>query len=190
MKVVSLIGRPGCGKGTQIEKILKVTNWEPIKTGKLLRKRAKKGDFIGNKVEETLSQGGLIPTPLVFNIWMPKLIEVRQSEEVDGVIFDGNPRKLYEAKMLTEVFKMFEWEEVFTPIYLDISEEESRKRLKKRGRSDDNEEEIERRLSWFESDVVPVLDYYKEKGILVEMNGEQTIEGVKKDLFNILDLND
>lgn len=190
MKVVSLIGRPGCGKGTQIEKILRVTNWEPIQTGKLLRKRAKKDDFIGKKIKETLSKGGLIPTPLVFNIWMPKLIEIRQSKNSDGVIFDGNPRKLYEAKMLTEVFQMFNWGSVFTPIHLKISEEESKKRLKKRGRYDDNEREIERRLGWFQSDVIPVLDYYKEKGILVEANGEQKINEVTESLLNILNLND
>ncbi|MGM0439225.1 MAG: adenylate kinase family protein [Patescibacteria group bacterium] len=189
MKLVSFIGRPGCGKGTQAERIIKKTNWEPIYTGKLLRKRAKKDDFMGNKIEEALSEGRLIPTPMVFNIWMPKLIEFKKSGDTDGVLFDGNPRKLYEAKMLEEVFEMFEWPD-FTPIHIQISPKESRERLLKRGRADDNEKEIKRRLGWFESDVRPVLDYYAEKGILEVVDGEQTIEEVQKDIIKILGLDD
>ncbi len=189
MKLVSFIGRPGCGKGTQAERIIEKTNWKPIYTGKLLRKRAKKDDFMGNKIEKALSEGRLIPTPVVFNIWMPRLIEFRQSGNVDGVLFDGNPRKLYEAKMLDEVFEMFEWND-FTPIHIDISREESRERLLKRGRDDDHEEEIMRRLSWFESDVRPVLDYYEEREILEIVDGEQSIEEVQRSIIQILEIND
>ena len=189
MKLVSFIGRPGCGKGTQAERIIKKTSWEPIYTGKLLREKAKDDDFMGNKIEEALSEGRLIPTPMVFNIWMPKLIEFKKSGDVSGVLFDGNPRKLYEAKMLEEVFQMFEWDD-FTPIHIDISREESRERLLARGRADDHDEEIERRLSWFETDVRPVLDYYKEKGILEVIDGEQSIEEVQKDIVNLLGIDD
>ncbi len=189
MRIISLIGRPGCGKGTQAERIIEKTDWEPIYTGKLLRERAKKDDFMGNKIEKALSEGRLIPTPVVFNIWMPKLIEFRQAGNVDGVLFDGNPRKLYEAKMLEEVFQMFEWND-FIPIHIDISREESKRRLLKRGRADDHEEEIERRLGWFETDVEPVLDFYKEKGILKTINGEQSIKKVQKDIINLLGIDD
>lgn len=188
MKLVSFIGRPGCGKGTQAERIIKKTSWEPIYTGKLLREKAKDDDFMGQKIEKALSEGRLIPTPVVFTIWMPKLIEFKKAGNVDGVLFDGNPRKLYEARMLDEVFKMFEWDD-FTPIHIDISREESKERLLKRGRADDHEDEIERRLSWFESDVQPVLDYYEEKGILKTVDGEQSIEEVQKDIVKVLKLN-
>ena len=189
MKLVSFIGRPGCGKGTQAEQIIKKTKWEPIYTGKLLRARAKKNDFMGNKIEEALSQGRLIPTPMVFNIWMPKLIEFKKSGTVEGVLFDGNPRKLYEAKMLDEVFEIFEWED-FTPIHIDISRKESKRRLLERGRADDHEEEIERRLAWFETDVKPVLDYYRERGILKTVDGEKSIEEVQEDIVKILKIDD
>ncbi len=189
MKLVSLIGRPGCGKGTQAKIIVKKTNWEPIYTGKLLRERAKRDDFMGEKIKKALSEGRLIPTPVVFNIWMPKLIEFKKTESTEGVLFDGNPRKMYEAKMLEEVFEMFEWPD-FTPVHIDISREESQKRLLKRGRGDDKQEEIDRRLSWFESDVRPVLDYYRKKGILETVDGEQTIEEVQKDIVKILEIDD
>ncbi len=190
MKVISLIGRPGCGKGTQIERLIKKTNWKAIKTGQLLRERSKEDDFIGKKLNKSLSEGRLIPTPIVFNIWMPKIIKIKEESSAEGIIFDGNPRKFYEAKMLDEVFQLFEWNDDFTPIYIDISEKEAKERLLKRGRADDNEKEIERRLSWFKSDVLPVLEFYREKGILVEIDGEQSVEEVKEDIFKTLDLND
>ncbi len=190
MRIISLIGRPGCGKGTQAERLVEKTGWEPIYTGKLLRERATKKDFIGKKVAKALSEGRLIPTPVVFNIWMPKLIQFRKDESVEGVIFDGNPRKLYEARMLEEVFELFEWSEFVTPIYIDISKDEARKRLIKRGRADDNTDEIERRLGWFETEVMPVIDFYEKKGILIRINGEQNIEKVQEDILKTLDLNE
>ncbi len=188
MKIISLIGRPGCGKGTQAERIVEKTGWQPIYTGKLLRERAKKDDFMGGKINKALSEGRLIPTPIVFNIWMPKLIEFRRDSDTEGVIFDGNPRKLYEARMLEEVFELFEWSDDFTPIHIDISTEEARERLLKRGRADDNEKEIERRLGWFETEVRPVLDYYEEKGILRIVDGEKSIDEVQKEILDILEL--
>ncbi len=190
MRIISLIGRPGCGKGTQAERLVEKTGWEPIYTGKLLRKRAEDDDFIGQKLSEALSEGRLIPTPMVFNIWMPKLVEIKKNGDGKGVIFDGNPRKLYEARMLDEVFKMFEWSDNFIPLHIKISEEESKRRLLERGRMDDHEEEIKRRLGWFETDVRPVLDYYQEKGILKTIDGEQSIEEVQKEICEILKIDD
>ncbi len=189
MKIVSLIGRSGCGKGTQLEKLVEKTGWEPIYTGKLIRKRSENEDFIGKKLKEVTEQGGIVPTPLVFNIWMPKLTDVRRGKiDTSGIVFDGNPRKLYEAKMLEEVFDMFEWSDFFIPIHIKISEEEAKRRLLKRGRVDDNEAEIKNRLSWFKTDVLPVLNYYKEKGILIEVDGEQSIEKVQEDILEVLNL--
>lgn len=180
-KVISIIGRPGCGKGTQLGIIAKRGGFSVINTGEMLRKRAEKEDFIGKEIKKTLSKGGLIPTPLVFYLWMPKLIKYHE-DKVKGVMFDGNPRKLYEARMLEEVMDMFGWKENFCACYIKISEEESYKRLKKRKRSDDKEKEIESRLQWFKDEVEPVIAYYRDKNVLVEVNGEQPVEKVDKEL--------
>ncbi len=178
MKILSIIGRPGSGKGTQVDILSKKTGFGIIRTGELLRQKAKEEDLIGKKIKQVFHHGGLIPTPIVFSLWMPKLEEFRKSE-VKGVIFDGNPRKLYEAYMLQEVFDMFEWKE-FRACYIDISEKEAYFRLAKRKRkhySGDKE-----RLSWFKTEVAPVIDYYRKKGVLVEVNGEQSIEKVQEEL--------
>ncbi len=190
MTIISLIGRSGCGKGTQIDFLSKDTGFEVIKTGRLLRERALKNDFLGKKINEFLSTGKIMPTPVVFSLWMPKLIEMRNSSRQSGFIFDGNPRKLYEAQMFEEVFDMFEWNDSFFPVHIEISKEEARRRLLKRGRDDDNKEEIENRLSWFETEVRPVLDFYKKKNILLEVDGEQSEENVYKDILKVLKLKD
>lgn len=174
------MGRPGCGKGTQVKFLKKKTGFEVIKTGELLRKKAQENDFISKKITETLSKGKLIPTPLVFLLWMPKLMSFRE-KGVRGIIFDGSPRKLYEAYMLEELFEMFEWDDVCA-IHIKIDEDEARERLLKRGRSDDNEDDIEERLEWFKDEVGLVIDYYSSKNILLEINGEQTIRKVEEDI--------
>ena len=174
------MGRPGCGKGTQIKFLEKKTGFKVIKTGELLRQREKENDFISKKITETLSKGGLIPTPLVFLLWMPRLTRYRE-EGASGVIFEGNPRKLYEAKMLEELFEMFGWGDVFL-LYIDISEREARERLLKRGRSDDNEEDIKERLSWFNDEVRPVIEYFNKKSSVFRVDGEKSVNEVKKEI--------
>ncbi len=182
MKILPIIGCPGAGKGTQVDLLSEKIEFDVIRTGELLREKAKKNDFIGKKIQQTLNQGGLIPTPIVFSLWMPKLEELSKSN-AKGVIFDGNPRKLYEAYMLEEVFEMFSWHD-FRACYINISKEEALSRLEKRKRHDDSD--ARERLSWFETEVIPVIDYYREKGALIEINGEQSIEMVQRELYEKL----
>ncbi len=179
-KIISFLGKPGSGKGTQINYLKEKTDFEIIRTGDLLRKRAEESDFMGEKIKECLSKGGLIPTPVVFLLWMPLLIEFRQ-KNIKGVIFDNNPRKLYEAKLLEEVFNMFEWSDV-SAIYLKISDKEAYKRLLKRKRSDDTEENIRARLDCFQEEVMPVINFYQDQKKLIEINGEGTVEEIKEEI--------
>lgn len=179
-KVIFFLGKPGSGKGTQIKYLEENTGYKVIRTGELLRLRSKKEDYIGQKIEECLDKGALIPTPMVFLIWMPLLFDF-QENKARGVIFDGNPRKLYEAQMLEEVFDMFDWSDI-SVIYLNISDQEAHERLSKRKRSDDNKEDIMARLKWFQEEVVPVISYYESKGKLIQIDGERSIEEIKDDI--------
>ncbi len=179
-KVIFFLGRPGSGKGTQVKLLIEKTGLYPISGGDLLRKRAEEDDFIGQKIREILSEGGLIPTPIVFSLWMPLLLELKE-KGVKGVVFEGNPRKICEAYMLEELFEMFGWDKP-KALYLKISEEEAHKRLEKRGRDDDNKEEIEERLKWFQGNVQPVIDYYSQKRDLIEIKGEQSVKEVEKEV--------
>lgn len=182
--VLSMLGRPGSGKGTQIELLQQgKERYRVIRTGILLRKKAEQQDLIGRKLRYVLDGGFLTPTPIVFSLWMPQLIQVKNNErKYRGVIFDGNPRKLYEAQMLDEVFEMFGWSKRFRVCYIHISEKESRKRLKARDRFDDASKEIEERLRWFHAEVERALAYYRKRGVLVEVNGDQSQEAVHREI--------
>lgn len=182
--VLSMLGRPGAGKGTQIELLERsMGKYEVIRTGNLLRKKAKQQNLIGKIVRNALDRGLLIPTPIVFSLWMPILMKVKRKEsKYRGVIFDGNPRKLYEAQMLDEVLEMFSWNNCFRVCHIYISEKESRKRLRARDRSDDTTKEIEERLRWFRTDVEKTLEHYRKRGVLIKINGEQSQEAVHKEI--------
>src|SRR3990167_1973371 len=100
-KVIIVLGKSGSGKGTQVEGLAQKHGFKIISSGSLLRKRAEQNDFVGKKIAEILDRGGLIPTPIIFHLWLHELEGAREAESgVKGIIFEGSPRKLYEAYLL------------------------------------------------------------------------------------------
>lgn len=183
---LSFLGRPGSGKGTQAKLLAEKYPLKHISSGRLLRARAKKRDFLGRKIHTILEKGALIPTPVIFQLWMPELQALLKESKYRGVILDGSPRKLYEAKMLEEVLELFGWDKELHVLDIWVSEKEAIKRLLKRGRSDDEIEDIKSRLKWFHYEVDPVLRHFKKKGILLQINGEQSREAVHKEIMRKL----
>ena len=88
--------------------------------------------------------------------------------------------------MLDEVFEMFGWKRRFRVCYIDISKKEVTRRLLLRNRSDDNLSGIQARLAYFEKEVKPMLRYYKKKKVLVDINGEQSVENVHQEIVKKL----
>ncbi|MBI2633780.1 MAG: nucleoside monophosphate kinase [Parcubacteria group bacterium] len=167
---ITIIGRSGCGKGTQAKMLrdhLKVEFY--VSTGDIFRQMATLDTLAGKKIAEILRSGGLIPDWLAYTTWQKELIEKLLNPE-ENIIFDGAPRRVKEAESLDEVMAWF-GRPLPTPILLDVSHDEAYKRLKLRGRPDDTEENIRERLSWYETEVVPVLDYYKKQGRLLKVDG-------------------
>ncbi len=209
--IIILLGPPGSGKGTQADHLQEKLGLKYLGTGDLLRKRKEKNDFTGNKIAEVIDQGERVPTPVVFKIWMEKLEEFND-QEVEGFIIDGSPRTVREAKMLEEALDWYNWEDK-SVIFIDVSQEESTDRLLHRRicddcgevypytekykdmdkceecggnlitRKDDDKEGIKQRWSWYREEVRPVVDFYKEKGLLTRIDGEQSIENVHKDIL-------
>lgn len=186
--VIIIFGRSGCGKGTQAELLIKKLGLIYLGSGKLLRQKAKEGDFSGEKIEEVLEKGGLIPTSIVCYVWMRRLEEIKAGENEDfkGILFDGSPRKLVEAKILEEALDWYGWGKNVRIILLDISREEAARRLAQRRRDDDTPEAIKERLDFFEEEVMPAVEYYKSKGSLIIVNGEQSVEDVYKEILTKL----
>jgi adenylate kinase family enzyme len=195
-QTVVFIGRSGCGKGTQAKKLIEYleTN-DPkkrsvlyIATGALFR------DFIqGDTHTQKLSReryeaSGLQPTFLSTYLWGKELVEKEMGNE--HIVFDGLPRTRSESKILSSVFDFYERPSPAVA-YLNVSEEWTRERLKSRGREDDLDDiEVKRRMAWFETDVWPAIEYFKEHdgATFVDVNGEQEIEEVHQEVIRKLNL--
>ena len=214
-KVIILLGLPGSGKGTQAELLQKEFGFICMGSGTLLRARKGTDDFTGNKIASVIDKGNRVPTPVIAKMWMEEF-EKYKTEGFKGLIIDGSPRTILEKDLIEQALGWYEWLENKKIILVDISTEQSVMRLTKRrnckecgrpipfigelkniekcpdcggelvGREDDNEEGVRSRLEWFKTDVQPVVDYYEEKGELLRINGEQSIEGVFKDVLEAI----
>lgn len=184
--IICIVGRSGSGKGTQTKLLQGKTEFKVISTGDLLRKRAQRKDILGKIIQRVLNEGGLIPTPIVFALWMPLLVKIKNEGSARGIIFDGNPRKLYEGQMLEEVFEMFGWKGRLRLCHIRLSRREVLKRLLQRKRTDDTIKEIKGRLAYFPRQVEPMIRYYKKKQMLIEVDGAQTVEAVHKEIMREL----
>ena len=186
---IIILGRPGSGKGTQADLLEKKFNLQHVSTGQILRRRAKKKDYVGKKLFEILESGNLVPTPLVFQLWMPILEAFYKKSTKKGILFDGSPRKLYEARMLDETLRFYSWKKSqITVLNIQISPKEAMKRLLKRGRHDDERADIQNRLGWYIEEVIPVLLHYKRQGLKFDVNGAQSVEDVHKEILRKLKL--
>lgn len=186
-KFIILLGKSGSGKGTQADLLMKKFGLKHLSTGVLLRKRCKKKDFLGRGIARILKRGGLIPTHIVSHMWLHALESLREDKKAKGVILEGSPRKLYEAWMLKETLDFYNWGNNVRVFHIAISDKEALKRILKRGRPiDDQTKAIKNRLFWFKKEVTPAISFYKKEGILSEINGEQSIENVHKEILRKL----
>ncbi|MFA5013595.1 MAG: nucleoside monophosphate kinase [Candidatus Paceibacterota bacterium] len=192
--IVTFLGKSGSGKGTQVKLLRDKFDLDYIGTGELLRERKKTSDFTGTKIAEVIDSGGISPTCVVFFLWMAKLEEFKKKTDFNGIVFDGSPRRIKEAYMLDEALEWYEWNNSVKVILIDISDEEVEKRMLLRAneagaekRPEDSVEGIRKRLEWFKEEVGPVINYYEEKGKLIKINGEQTIEKVFEDILKAIE---
>ncbi len=133
-QVYTFLGRAGCGKGTQAKLLVEKFGLIYIGSGEALRNLVKQGSWSGQKADATMRQGVLVPTSLIFMLWVNQLEEIKKQQSADfkGLVFDGSPRKMIEAQMLDEALSWYEWNKNFKAILVDLSREESFNRLTKR----------------------------------------------------------
>ncbi len=182
------IGRSGCGKGTQtkllqdyLKKIDPTKEILYIQTGLELREFIKGQSFTQKASKALYDTGGLQPEFIAVYTWVNLLVNRYTTNE--HLIFDGTPRRRHEAGVLDSIFDFYKLKRAQV-IYIDVSKEESIKRLLARKRMDDNRESIEERLSWFERDVMPAIDFYRDNPLynFHDIKGEQSVENVWEDI--------
>ncbi len=179
---VILIGRSGSGKGTQGELLMKkFSHLYCLATGDLFRDLAKSESDTGKRIQKIFKEGGLPMDDLATTMWMHNLAYNLKEEQ--GLLADGFPRRFAEAKSLDAFLEFLERMNTSYFILIDISRKEASRRLKARGRNDDTDEAIGGRMNYYEERVVEVVAYYKDRGRLTVINGEQSVEDVHKDIL-------
>jgi len=205
LKIV-LLGPPGSGKGTQTERLCAELKFTKISTGDLLREAVKQGTPLGIKAKSYMESGGLVPDQLVGD-----LIKEKLTGQKGGVLLDGFPRTVEQAKMLDQIIK------VDLAIDLEVDEELLVKRLTERRvckscnsvfhlefnppklagkcdkcgsdliqRNDDSEKVVRERLRVYKEKTLPLTRYYYDKQILVRINGQGDISDVYERVLKAL----
>ena len=175
-KHLLFLGAPGAGKGTQAELLSKTYSYMHLSTGELLRKEIEMDTNLGKQVKDIINQGELVSDDLVLKI-------VRQNLDNDnqGWILDGYPRNLSQANSLNDVLI-----EINQPLelvfYLDIPEEVLIKRLLLRGRKDDTEETIRKRVDIYKKTTEPLIQHFKDLSLLEQINADRDLKTIASDI--------
>lgn len=177
-KIICLYGLPACGKTTQAEIMKDEFNFIHFGMGDRLREEVASGSSLGKEIKKFTDSGTLITDDLMFQV----IQNVGEKIKEQGIIFDGFPRKISQAKMLEKIASELN-EDVSKFFYLKVSPETALERISARAklsqRSDDKDENaIKNRLGVFEKESKELIKYYQEKGVLVEIDGELPISEV------------
>lgn len=164
---IVIFGAPGSGKGTYSARLKEIFRLEHISTGDVLRGEIRKGTELGLVAKNYIDNGQLIPDDLMIGI----LSNVYDNLPADanGVILDGFPRTITQAKALNQMFDERN-EKLTAVIDLEVSEDILLARLLRRakleGRADDNEETIKKRFEVYHTQTKPLADFFREMGVL------------------------
>lgn len=180
LNTIFFIGPQGSGKGTQAKLLAQKLGFFHWDMGAICRETAAQDSDFGKEVKNIINQGIYLSDEMLIKVAEHKLNTIKSDM---GVIFDGIPRRLGQAKFLIN-FLTKQGRNNFITIFLNLPEEETFKRLKlraeKEGRADDNEEAIKLRLNQYYEATMPVLDYLKTNTNFLEIDGTPAIEKVTK----------
>ncbi len=183
---IALFGPPGAGKGTQSEFLVKKYNLFYISTGDLLRQEMAQKTRLGLEAQSIIASGGLVSDEIIVQIIEKTITENPGSQ---GFLFDGFPRTYIQAYILEGLMIKLHTS-LNCLISLNVPESVSIQRLLNRGlnsgRSDDNELVIRNRLKEYNEKTLPVLEFYKDRGIYREVDGTASIEKVQSQITDII----
>lgn len=166
-RVVFVLGGPGSGKGTQCERLQRDFDFKQLCVGDLLRREAARDSPLGATVARTMQRGEIVPGEVTIALLKDELAAL--SGKYEGVLIDGFPRAMDQAVTFEEVIAACQ-----LVLFFSCEEKDMIARLLKRaetsGRADDDEQVVKRRLRTFEKKTMPVVEYYRERGLLEEVN--------------------
>ena len=198
---IVLFGPPGAGKGTQAARIVEYTSKPQVSTGDMLRAALSNGTELGLEAKSFMEAGELVPDDVIIGLISERL---NMDDARNGVLFDGFPRTIAQAEELAKIA------EVSAVICIEVPDDSIVQRIVGRRmdpetgeifhmdfkpapesivnrliqRKDDNESTIRNRLKAYHEQTSPLAIWYDKQGLLVRVNGEQTIKQVGDEIFS------
>ena len=178
---IALFGPPGAGKGTQAARLIDRYKLHYISSGDLLRQEIREGTEIGLAVQATIEKGGLASDEMIVKLLEKTIKKIREQSHARGFLFDGFPRTFVQAyileglllKMHTSLMNLYSIQ-----VPPEVCIERLVGRASVSGRVDDTREVIDVRLREYAEKTAPVMTFFEEKGILVPVDGTQSVDGV------------
>lgn len=202
-----LLGPPGAGKGTQAKSLSEVLGIAHASSGDLFRDNQARGTDLGKLASTYMRQGILVPDEVVINMVLDRL---KEDDCRAGVVLDGFPRTLEQAASLDQAL---DGEGVGLVLHMVVSTDELTRRLGGRllcrdcqapyqqgsaserctacggelfQREDDRPEAVQKRIEVYQAQTSPLVEYYRGQGKLADVDGEQAIEAVTRDLLRLV----
>jgi adenylate kinase len=178
--VVRLIflGPPGAGKGTQAQTLAQAWKIPHISTGDILRSAVAQKTELGQKAQSYMDRGELVPDQLILDLVRERLI---QPDASTGWILDGFPRTVVQASFL-DVLLQEMGQSCNAVINFEVPDGILVERLLGRGRKDDTEDVIRHRLVVYHQQTAPLIDFYRDRDLLLSVDGNQSVEAVTAEL--------
>ena len=167
------LGPPGAGKGTQATRLCETNGMKHLSTGDLLRAEVAAGTALGQEAEAVMNRGELVSDSLVLAI-----VENQMKSFSDaGWLLDGFPRTVPQAEALEPLLKELN-QPIQAVVLLELDDAVLIQRLLARGRADDNENVIRNRLEVYREKTAPLINFYKEKGLLLSVPANGSVEEI------------
>ena len=207
MKNLVFLGAPGAGKGTQAKRISEKYDIPHISTGDILRANIKEGTELGKLAKSYIDKGALVPDEVSIKVMQARLAE---DDCKKGYLLDGFPRTIEQAKALDNITT------VTLAVNIVVDDDAVVRRIAGRRmcvcgesyhisthpsdvcdkcgaklyqRDDDKEETVKSRLDVYAKQTAPLIEYYSDKGVLVDVDGIQDVAEVTKEIIKVIDGN-
>jgi len=185
---IVILGPPGAGKGTQAKLVAAEAGLPHINTGDMLRAEIAAETELGRRVKAIVDRGDYVPDDLMIELIRARL---EQDDTVDGFVLDGFPRTLAQAEALDRMLEEIERGELTVVLNFQVTDDCVVERLHgrelKEGRSDDTPDVIRHRLDVFHEQTEPLVGYYRNKGILVGIHADRTVDEVFAEVEQVLE---
>jgi len=174
------LGPPGAGKGTQAQRLAQTRSLLHLSTGELLRAEVQAGTDLGKEAEQVMASGALVSDDLVLAI-----VRSRLEGHGGGWLLDGFPRNLSQAAALDSLLEDL-GQSLEQVVLMELDDAVLIQRLLTRGRADDNEDVIRHRLDVYREQTAPLIQHYRERGLLSAVEASGTVEEIGARIEDLL----